>query len=312
MQTTDTVLMVRPAAFYANPQTLQSNTFQKYSKNSGNVTEQAQLAFDQYHSALLSAGVDVIVIQDEKINETPDSIFPNNWLSTAHDATIFTYPMEALNRRRERRLEVLNQLRQKFVVNKYIDLSPYENQELYFEGTGVLIIEHEHHQAFICRSTRSAEKVGKEYAKLSGDQLFWFDAVDRYGKAIYHTNVMMSIGHRFAVVCLESIHDQQEKLALIQRLQQCGKNIIDVSYAQMENFTCNILELKNKHNQPVYAMSTRAWDAFTLEQQQQLSNYAEIVQAPIDIIEDLGGGGARCMLAEIFLPHLDQPSSASV
>lgn len=302
MQTTNTVLMVRPAAFYANPQTLQSNSFQKYTENSGNVSEQAQTAFDQYHHALVTSGVDVVVIQDQMINETPDSIFPNNWLSTATDATIFTYPMQALNRRRERRPDILDALRQQFSVNKYIDLSPYENQGLYFEGTGVLILDHEHHQAFICRSVRSAEQVGQEYAKLAGYDLFWFNAVDRHGKAIYHTNVMMSVGKRFAVICLAAIPDPKEKAELVQRLQQCGKTIIDVSYEQMENFTCNILELKNKDNQPVYAMSTRAWNAFTSTQQQQLSDYAHIVQAPIDIIEDLGGGGARCMLAEIFLP----------
>lgn len=305
MQTTDTVLMVRPAAFYANPQTLQSNTFQKYVENHGNVTHQAQKAFDQYHTALIKSGVNVVVIQDEIINETPDSIFPNNWLTTSIDATIFTYPMEALNRRRERRRDILNDLRKNFSVSKHIDLSPFENHGLYFEGTGVLILDHDHHQAFVCRSTRSAEKVGEEYARLAGYNLFWFNAVDRHGQAIYHTNVMMSIGKRFAVVCLESVRDPLEKAALIERLQQYGKTIIDVTYAQMENFTCNILELKSKKNQPVYAMSTRAWNAFTPDQQQQLSSYADIARASIDIIEDLGGGGARCMLAEIFLPHLN-------
>ncbi len=303
MQTTDTVLMVRPATFYGNPQTLQTNSFQKKCEKDALVTQQAQHAFDEYHDVLLRAGVNVLVIQDAEIHETPDSIFPNNWISTSTDATIFTFPMEALNRRRERHPEILKALHQQFICNKHIDLSPYENQGMYFEGTGVLILEHEYRQAFVCRSSRSATLVGEEFAKLAGYDLFWFDAVDRTDNAIYHTNVMMSVGKRFAVVCLESVKNNEERHDLISHLERCGKMIIDVSYSQMENFTCNILELKNKNNQPVYAMSQRAWQAFTPEQQHQLSNYAHIALAPIDVIEDLGGGGARCMLAEIFLTH---------
>ncbi|MCG2574954.1 arginine deiminase-related protein [Acinetobacter sp. ME22] len=310
MQTTNTVLMVRPAAFYANPQTLHSNSFQKHIENSVDTTYQAQIAFDQYSEVLRQAGIHVVIIEDGLINETPDSIFPNNWLSTSNDASVFTYPMEALNRRRERRPEILNKLCHEFIVNKHIDLSPFEKQGFYFEGTGVLILEHDHQKAFVCRSTRSAELVGQEYSKLSGYELFWFNATDRNGKSIYHTNVMMSLGTRFAVVCLESIHDELERNQLINLLEVCGKTIIDVSYEQMENFSCNILELKNTNNEPVYAMSTRAWNAFNPEQQKLISDYAHLALAPIDVIEDLGGGGARCMLAEIFLQrHSDEEST---
>lgn len=301
MQTANTVLMVRPASFYANPQTVQSNSFQKYSLSLNDVTHEAQIAFDQYVNVLRHSGINVIVIQDELINETPDSIFPNNWLSTSADGTIFTYPMEALNRRRERRPEIVNHLCQNFVVNKLIDLSPYENRNFFFEGTGVLIFDHNSKNAFICRSTRSSEFVGMEYEKLTDYKLHWFDATDQEGKAIYHTNVMLSVGKRFAVVCLESIHNQHEREQLITVLEECGKQIIDVTYEQMENFACNILELVDQLNAPVYAMSKRAWSAFTPEQQNQISQYATLALGEIDIIEDLGGGGARCMLAEINL-----------
>ncbi|AGH34430.1 citrulline utilization hydrolase CtlX [Acinetobacter baumannii] len=301
MQTTNKVLMVRPAAFYANPQTLQTNSFQKYYEHTTDSTFQAQLAFDKYVLALREVGVDVIVIEDSLINETPDSIFPNNWFSTTADSTIFTYPMEALNRRRERRPEIVSRICQEFVVNKHIDFSPFEQQGFFFEGTGVMILDHDYKKAFICRSTRSAEVVGREYAKLSDYELFWFSATDRFGKAIYHTNVMMSIGTRFAIVCLDAIHDQTERKQLIALLEQCGKSIIAVSHEQMESFACNILELKNVSQKPVYAMSTRAWSSFNPEQQKMIADYASLVLAPIDVIEDLGGGGARCMLAEIFL-----------
>ena len=140
-----------------------------------------------------------------------------------------------------------------------------------------------------------------EYEKLTDYKLHWFDATDQEGKAIYHTNVMLSVGKRFAVVCLESIHNQHEREQLITVLEECGKQIIDVTYEQMENFACNILELVDQLNAPVYAMSKRAWSAFTPEQQNQISQYATLALGEIDIIEDLGGGGARCMLAEINL-----------
>lgn len=301
MQTTNNVLMIRPTAFHANPETMQSNFFQKTRDGMTDISLQAQLAFDAYVDALRQTGVEVTVIHDISGNETPDSLFPNNWISMLEGETIFTFPMEALNRRRERREDIIAQIRSKFVVNKRIDLSPYESKGLFFEGTGSLILDHDNKLAYVCRSSRSAAEVGQDFEKLSGYRIFWFDAKDRDSNAIYHTNVMMSLGTKFAIVCLESVACEKEREQLIALLEGSGKTIIDVSFAQMESFTCNVLELKNSIGHPVYALSTRAWNAFSAEQQNLISNYADLALAPIDIIEDLGGGGARCMIAEIFL-----------
>lgn len=312
MQTTNSVLMVRPTAFHANPETMRSNYFQKTLNGVMDISQQAQSAFDAYVDALRQVGIDVMVIYDIASQETPDSLFPNNWIAMLENETIFTFPMEALNRRRERREDIIAKIRNEFVVSKRIDLSPYESKGLFFEGTGSLILDHDHKHAYVCRSSRSSNVVGQEFEHLSGYNIFWFDAKDRQGNAIYHTNVMMSIGNHFAIVCLESIACKNEREQLSILLETSGKTIIDVTFEQMEQFTCNVLELKSRTGHPVYAMSTRAWHAFTATQQKMIADYAYLALAPINIIEDLGGGGARCMLAEIFLEkqYLSKPTSS--
>jgi hypothetical protein len=301
MQTAQTVMMVRPAAFRANPETLASNAFQKPSAAVDDVVKQACDAFDGYVAALRHAGVEVRVIDDSMECETPDSLFPNNWIAMLEDGSIYTFPMEAHNRRRERRMDIIAGLMKDYDVTRRIDLSGFEARGLYLEGTGSLILDHDNRIAYACRSSRSSEEAGREFERLSGYQIHWFTARDRHLHPIYHTNVMMSVGLRFAIVCLESLASQSERLQLIQHLERTGKTIIDVTFAQMEAFACNVLEVRNQRGQPVYAMSTRAWAAFTPEQQALISGYAGLALAPLDIIEDLGGGGARCMVAEIFL-----------
>ncbi|HDZ2453958.1 TPA: amidinotransferase [Klebsiella pneumoniae] len=301
MQTAQTVMMVRPAAFRANPETLTSNAFQKPLSAVEDVAEQARAAFDGYVAALRNAGVDVLVIDDNAKSETPDSLFPNNWIAMLEDGTIYTFPMEAHNRRRERRMDIIADLTRDFVVSRRVDLSGFETRNLYLEGTGSLILDHDNHIAYACRSSRSSWEAGQEFERLSGYHIHWFNACDRHLQSIYHTNVMMSVGAQFAIVCLQSLTSKLERLRLVTLLERTGKTIIDVTYAQMEAFACNVLELRNHFGQPVYAMSTRAWESFTPEQQALISGYASLALAPINIIEDLGGGGARCMVAEIFL-----------
>jgi hypothetical protein len=301
MQTAQTVLMVRPAAFSANPETRPSNYFQKTLTRLPDVAELARHSFEGYVAALEAAGVDVRIVDDIASHGTPDSIFPNNWIAMMEDGTIYTFPMEAQNRRRERRQDIIAGLLQNYVVKRRIDLSSYEEQGLYLEGTGSLILDHDNHIAYACHSSRSSEAVGREFEKISGYRMHWFNARDRQLHPIYHTNVMMSLGKVFAIVCLESLASEAERRQLVAALQRSGKKIIAVSYEQMESFACNVLELKNRHGKPVYAMSTRAWASFTPQQQSLISGYAQLALAPIDIIEDLGGGGARCMVAEIFL-----------
>lgn len=301
MQTTNRVLMVRPAAFMSNPETQASNTFQKCLGDIGDVQTQAQAAFDNYVLALKRADIEVHIINDIAEHGTPDSLFPNNWIAMLEDGTLYTFPMEAANRRRERRQEIIIQLATDFVVNKRIDLSSYEQQGRYLEGTGSLILDHDNKIAYSCRSSRSSHLVGEEFERLSGYPIMWFDAHDRNLQPIYHTNVMLSVGSRFAIVCLEALTSLNERKQLVDHLNSTGKTIINVTFDQMESFTCNVLELKDKLGKPVYAMSTRAWDAFTTAQKLEISSYARLALGPIDIIEDLGGGGARCMLCEIFL-----------
>ncbi|MEG3133111.1 arginine deiminase-related protein [Rouxiella sp. T17] len=301
MQTTNTVLMVRPAAFMGNPETQASNTFQKRLVDIGDVQSKAQLAFDNYVQALRNVDIDVHIIDDIAEHDTPDSLFPNNWIAMLEDGTLYTFPMEAPNRRRERREDIIIQLDTDFVVNKRIDLSPHELEGRYLEGTGSLILDHDNYIAYSCRSSRSSNQVGKEFERLSGYRIVWFDAHDLNMQPIYHTNVMLSIGRRFAIVCLSALPSLHERGQLVESLKSTGKTIIDVSFEQMGSFTCNILELKDKVGNPVYAMSTRAWEAFTSAQQIEISSYARLALGPIDIIEDLGGGGARCMLCEVFL-----------
>lgn len=300
MQTTNHVLMVRPAAFSGNQETQQSNYFQKCVGEMTGVAEKAQAAFDLYVNALSHAGVTVKVIEELPGQQTPDSLFPNNWIALLPDGTLYTFPMEALNRRRERRQDIIAQLAGEFSIGRRIDLSQYESQQHYLEGTGSLIFDHPNKLAYACRSSRSSPEVGREFERLSGYRIIWFTARDRHLHPIYHTNVMLSIGSRFAIVCLDTLPSQKERQQLIAHFMETGKTVIDVSLAQMESFACNVLELRSADNTPVYAMSTRAWSIFSPEQQQLIAGYARLALGPIDIIEDLGGGGARCMLCEVF------------
>jgi hypothetical protein len=301
MQTTQSVFMIRPSDFAANQETRHSNFFQKFTETNENHTAEALVAFNHYVEALQQAGIDVRVIDEIRGQATPDALFPNNWIVLLGDGTLFTFPMEVENRRRERRQDIIAQLADDFVIKRCVDLSGHELTGCFLEGTGSLILDHEHKLAYACQSSRSSPKVGREFEQHSGYQIVWFDAADRHNRPIYHTNVMMSVGAQYAIVCLESIRGMAQKNDLIAMLQRSGKTIIDVSFAQMEAFACNVLELRAQDGNPVYAMSTRAWASFTPQQQALIGGYARLALGPIDIIEDLGGGGARCMLAEIFL-----------
>ncbi|WP_313688338.1 arginine deiminase-related protein [Pantoea sp.] len=245
MQTAQTVMMVRPAAFRANPETMKSNHFQKSWDGDLDVASLARKAFDDYAASLRAEGVEVRIIDDISSQETPDSLFPNNWIVMLADGSIFTFPMEAHNRRRERRMDIIADLSHDYEVLRRVDLSRYEDKNLYLEGTGSLILDHDNRIAYACRSSRSSEVVGREFERLSGYRIHWFDARDRLHHPIYHTNVMMSIGTRFAIVCLESLSSESERRELISQLERTGKNLIDVTFAQMEAFSCNVLELRN-------------------------------------------------------------------
>jgi len=260
------------------------------------------LEFDAYVEQLRAAGVDVMVEQDMVEPHTPDSIFPNNWVSFHHDGSVVLYPMEAPNRRLERNETILKRIKENFNIKQIYDLSSFELKEQFLEGTGSLVLDREHRIAYVCRSSRSDPAVMAEFSNLLNYTACWFNAQDADGRNIYHTNVMMSVGRTLAVVCLESIRDQSERNELIQLLERTGKIILDISFSQTLAFAGNVLELCNEAGEPVLAMSQRAWHSLNVEQQELLTRYVKPVIAQLDTIETFGGGGARCMIAEIHLP----------
>lgn len=302
MQTTQHILMIRPSRFECNMQTTSSNVFQKPSRNPIAAQTAALLEFDAYVEKLRAAGVDVMVEQDMVEPHTPDSIFPNNWVSFHHDGSVVLYPMEAPNRRLERNETILKRIKENFNIKQIYDLSSFELKEQFLEGTGSLVLDREHRIAYVCRSSRSDPAVMAEFSNLLNYTTCWFNAQDADGRNIYHTNVMMSVGRTLAVVCLESIRDQSERNELIQLLERTGKIILDISFSQTLAFAGNVLELCNETGEPVLAMSQRAWHSLNVEQKELLTRYVKPVIAQLDTIETFGGGGARCMIAEIHLP----------
>jgi len=302
MQTTQHLLMIRPSRFECNMQTTASNAFQKQSSDPVAAQAAALREFDAYVEQLRAVGVDVMVEQDMVEPHTPDSIFPNNWVSFHQDGSVVLYPMEAPNRRLERNETILKRIKEKFDIKKIHDLSSFELEAKYLEGTGSLVLDREHRIAYVCRSSRSNPAVMNEFSALLDYTAFWFKAQDAHGRDIYHTNVMMSVGRVLAVVCLDAIRDENERNGLTQLLETTGKAILDISFSQMLSFAGNVLELLNAQGEPILAMSQRAWHSLNTDQKSLLTQYVKPVIAQLDTIETLGGGGARCMIAEIHLP----------
>lgn len=301
-QTSNHIVMVRPVNFFSNPETSHSNKFQKAVVDGEAAQARARREFNGYVDALRAAGIKVLTIDDSAEGNTPDSVFPNNWISMHGDGRVFLYPMEAANRRRERRDSVIARIRSEFELRELIDLSHFEHEQKYLEGTGSMVFDHEHRVAYVGLSSRSNPQALAALLQHLDYQPVVFDASDRHDQPIYHTNVMMSVGRKLAVVCLAAIPDSVQRMQLCDRLQQDGKQIIDIDFRQMESFCGNIIELADEQGGAVFAMSSRAWHAFTAQQQALLAAHGNIAMAPLDTIEDLGGGGARCMIAENFLP----------
>lgn len=315
-QSANTVMMVRPLRFTANPLTASSNAFQinTVALEPDNTTPDvvgyrtdvlaaAQAEFDALVEKLEASGVRVLQLADSTEPEKPDSVFPNNWVTTHADGSVVLYPMLAKNRRSERRPELISQLSidSGFAVESIIDFSPYELQDRMLEGTGSMILDRVNQIVYACRSPRTHPEVLDEFCLRFDYRPVLFDSVDRNDIAIYHTNVMMALGTHFAVVCTQSVRDDAERAELLSSLADTGHEIIDIDYTQLENFAGNMLELSNG-NELLVAMSQRASDSLTDTQRQALSKHARIISSPINTIEDYGGGSVRCMLAEIFLP----------
>jgi len=301
MQTTNHILMIRPVDFKFNEQTAANNKFQVASETQ-DVQAQALKEFDDFVEQLRQNDVDVTVIDDTFQPETPDSIFPNNWVSFHEDGSVYLYPMFSENRRLERRKEILEGLKTRFELNHLSDLSFYEMQYAFLEGTGSMVLDRTNKIAYACLSVRTDEEVLNNFCMLTGYDPVIFQAVDSDNFPIYHTNVMMCIGDRFAVVCLDSIRDAEERLKVSISLKGSGKEIIEISLEQMNKFAGNMLQVSNTTGESLLVMSEQAYLSLNPEQVGALERYSRIIYAPLYTIEKNGGGSARCMLAEIHLP----------
>lgn len=295
--------MIRPVSFGFNEQTAESNAFQHRNAEEQNIQEKALAEFDAFADQLKANGLDVIITNDTPEPHTPDSIFPNNWVSFHEDGKIFLYPMQAENRRMERDLNMLKKTTfDKFTVSDIKDLSFYENNDQFLEGTGSMVLDRENKITYACLSPRTHPEVIKAFRSESGYTSILFHATDQNGKAIYHTNVMMCMGSEFVVICLDAVTDFNEKSLLLASFEQTNKQIIEISQQQLNKFAGNMLELVNDKNERLLIMSESAYASLTPEQVEKLQKYCKIISANLNTIETIGGGSARCMIAEVHLP----------
>jgi hypothetical protein len=301
MQTTSHILMVRPAGFDYNAETAVNNAFQVKS-NEADVQQKAVKEFDDFVDLLKANGVDVIVTNDTPTPHTPDSIFPNNWISFHQDGTVLLYPMYAENRRAERKQHVLDRISSRFLITKKIDLSPFEKDNRFLEGTGSMVLDRDNRIAYACLSPRTDEKVLEEFCKQMNYEAVVFNSSDSKGRPIYHTNVMMCVADKYIVICLDSIRDNTEKEKVESTIKKTGKVIIPISIDQMNHFAGNMLQVENKNGKKLLVMSTQAYQSLTPEQLKLLQFFNPIVYSSLTTIETNGGGSARCMMAEVHLP----------
>ena len=297
--------MVRPASFGFNPQTAPSNAFQQVpaSPDAAEAQRLALAEFDALAKALQRAGVEVLIASDTPRPVKPDALFPNNWVSFHCDGTVALYPMLAPNRRCERREDVLDQVVREggFRIVRTVDLTHREAEGKFLEGTGSLVLDRAQRVAYASLSPRTDLDVLGEFAQLLDYELVTFEAVDGGGQPVYHTNVVMAIGSRFAMVCGESIAYPRHRAAVLDKLRAAGHDIVDISQSQMQQFAGNMLELAAQGG-PVIALSTTAWNSLEPAQRRILESHAGVIPAAIPTIERIGGGGVRCMLAELHLP----------
>ena len=307
-QTTSSILMIRPVAFRMNEQTAVNNYYQKVLDNllPATVNAKAQQEFDAFVTKLQAVGVDVTVVDDTLNPDTPDSIFPNNWISFHQNGDVVLYPMFAENRRSERREEILDILEDKgFQIENIVDYTSAETDGFYLEGTGSLLLDRANGIAYCALSPRADEELFIEFCEDFDMAPVIFNAyqtINNERKLIYHTNVMMCLGTTFAVICADCIDDKQERKFVLEQLKKSSKEVILISENQVNNFAGNMLELVGANQQKLLVMSAAAHQSLTADQLAKLEKHAQIVSSSLDTIEACGGGSARCMMAEIFLP----------
>ncbi|GLB53360.1 hypothetical protein NBRC110019_24010 [Neptunitalea chrysea] len=306
-QITNTVLMIRPANFRMNEQTAINNYFQETTQDSAEeIANRAFDEFDEFVQKLKMIGVNVIVVQDTTAPDTPDAVFPNNWISFHENGEVGVYPMFAENRRLERREDVLSIVESNgFAINDIVDYTEAEDEKLFLEGTGSIVLDRVNHKAYCALSDRADEELFIEFCEDFEYFPVVFSAyqtVENIRKPIYHTNVMMAIAETFAVICLDAIDDKKEKKEVVKHLKESGKEIIAITEAQMHQFAGNMLQVMGSDNRPFLVMSTTAYKSLNQEQITTIEKHSKILHTNLETIETCGGGSARCMLAEVFLP----------
>ena len=307
-QTTNSILMIRPVAFRMNEQTAVNNYYQKVLENTtpSTVNAKAQNEFDAFVEKLRKVGVNVIVVEDTLDPDTPDSIFPNNWISFHENGDVTLYPMFAENRRAERREDILDILEDKgFVINEIMDYTSAEEDGFFLEGTGSIVLDRDNGKAYCALSPRADEELFIEFCEdydLAPVIFEAFQTVEGERKQIYHTNVMMCLAETFAVICADCIDDKKERKMVLDSLRGDEKEIILITEAQLNNFAGNMLEVIGANERRYLVMSASAYQSLTKKQIAQLEEHLTILKVNLDTIEACGGGSARCMMAEIFLP----------
>ena len=311
LQTTNTILMIRPINFRMNEQTAVNNYFQEdINLKNAEINKKAQQEFDDYVNKLRSFNIDVIVISDTTEFDTPDSIFPNNWISFHENGTTAIYPMFAENRRLERREDILEELEnQGFLIENVVDYTSAEKENIFLEGTGSMILDRQNRKAYCALSARADEDLFIEFCEDFEYTPVIFQAyqtVEESREEIYHTNVMMCLAETFAVICLTSIDDKKERKNVLKNLKEDGKKVIEISEDQMHHFAGNMLQVRGKNDERFLVMSQAARDVLTNQQISQIENQCKIISSSLKTIETCGGGSARCMMAEVFLPKKDK------
>ena len=305
-QSTSNILMIKPLGFGFNKETSSNNYFQStdlnYSKSK--IIEKANFEFDSFVKVLREKRVEVMVYNNE---ENPDAVFPNNWFSTHKDGSVFLYPMFAENRRSERKIEIFDSLVNdySFKINKIENLSFHESDQIFLEGTGSMVLDRVNHIVYASISERTSLKLLSSFCKKINYKLIHFKSYHKVldkTPLIYHTNVMMSIATSFCIICLEAITDLYEKEIVVESLKKTGKSIIEISLNQINQFAGNMLEVKDVNNNKYLVMSSSAFNTLSKSQINKITEFTKIIHSPLDTIEKYGGGSARCMMAEIFLP----------
>jgi hypothetical protein len=303
-QAPTSVLMVRPKSFGFNPQTADTNVFQQNATDEyESISENALAEFDKMVDLLRSNDIEVLVVEDTDQPQKPDAIFPNNWISFHHDGTIVLYPMLAENRRLERVNPVIETVKETYSISKTIDLTSYEAENKFLEGTGSVVFDYVNKIAYASRSSRTDERILKDLNERLGFESIVFDAVDEQGQTIYHTNVLMCIGTEFVIICLDAIQDDNDQEKLLESFSNTGHKVIAISFEQLKLFAGNMMEVKARSGEHFVLLSQKAFHSLLPGQLDALSRFVEPIPVNIPTIETYGGGSVRCMVAGIFNPE---------